>query len=556
MSLSPAGVLQGPATASSSAYSFSVKVTDSLNNSATQALSLVVNFPPSIFNTSVNQGEQGIGYMTMNLQGYNGTAPLTWSAPTSGPNALPPGLTLSPTGTLSGTPTVTGSNTPISYTPRITLTDANGATASISPTLTVYAPITNVTSMLPPADQGAPGYSAALTASGGMNPQFFWLSGLPPGNYTASTNGTIAGTIGGSGTYMIQVHVIDNLGGSVYQTVTLNVNAPPSINSATLSQGDQGFNYPPQQLVASNGTPPYSNWSVSSNSLPPGLNLNPSTGSISGTPTGTGNYSFSVTVRDALGVTSAAQNFSIQVNLPPSFVNLPAAHRYAGPSLPSAPVGSSYSYSIPFANGTSPFTWTEKGALPAGLNFSNGTISGMATGGSFSPYDAGTWSTSNPPAPASSTVTGDCLATVTLQDALGGTAIANYPITSTPTSSCLTFQYLLDNGMSSGASGTWTFQNMAASSSTVSFDYRFTGSHAFFQVVASLQVFSGASTSTLYSAGPANCCSTPSVSFDVAGHVDLFLTATQPFGFTITGSNGDSSSFLSGYLTITNLTVH
>ena len=51
------------------------------------------------------------------------------------------------------------------------------------------------------------------------------------------------------------------------------------------------------QLSATGGTGSYS-WSLASGSLPPGLSLNAATGAISGTPTATGTFNFTIAVSD------------------------------------------------------------------------------------------------------------------------------------------------------------------------------------------------------------------------------------------------------------------
>lgn len=64
-------------------------------------------------------------------------------------------------------------------------------------------------------------------------------------------------------------------------------------------------------FTASGGTQPYS-WSVIDGSLPSGLSLNSSTGEISGTPTSSGSFDFTVEVEDSLGAT-AEREFAVAI---------------------------------------------------------------------------------------------------------------------------------------------------------------------------------------------------------------------------------------------------
>jgi nitrous oxidase accessory protein NosD len=71
-----------------------------------------------------------------------------------------------------------------------------------------------------------------------------------------------------------------------------------------------------QTFSATGGTAPYS-WSVTSGALPSGLTLNPSTGSVSGTPTTIENASFSLTVTDSAATPAVASRaFSLNVQAP------------------------------------------------------------------------------------------------------------------------------------------------------------------------------------------------------------------------------------------------
>jgi hypothetical protein len=72
---------------------------------------------------------------------------------------------------------------------------------------------------------------------------------------------------------------------------------PLSANDPPLPTGVAGTPYN-QSLSASGGLPPYV-WSMTSGSLPPGLNVEPASASISGTPSQTGSFNFSVVVSDS-----------------------------------------------------------------------------------------------------------------------------------------------------------------------------------------------------------------------------------------------------------------
>jgi hypothetical protein len=87
--------------------------------------------------------------------------------------------------------------------------------------------------------------------------------------------------------------------------------APLSITTSTLPTGTQNVAYS-ATLIASGGQTPYT-WLITTGSFPSSLNLNPSTGVISGTPTGAGTSSFTVQVTDANSNT-ATKALSITIN--------------------------------------------------------------------------------------------------------------------------------------------------------------------------------------------------------------------------------------------------
>lgn len=82
-----------------------------------------------------------------------------------------------------------------------------------------------------------------------------------------------------------------------------------------LQGGTVGVSYA-ETISAVDGTPSYT-FAITSGSLPPGTSLNASSGSISGTPTTSGTYAFTVSVTDARNI-SGSRSFSITVDNPSS----------------------------------------------------------------------------------------------------------------------------------------------------------------------------------------------------------------------------------------------
>lgn len=134
-----------------------------------------------------------------------------------------------------------------------------------------------------------------------------------------------------------------------------------------------------------------------------------------------------------------------------------------------------------------------------------------------------------------------------------GTGTTN--VISDGTSSPAEFNYSYSNPCHCGASGNWTFSTTSDISGSVDLAWTYTGFNAYYEVTAHLSAFVthlGVTTTTsLVSAGPTNCCSTPSNGFSYSGNATLNVTAGDTYGFTMAGSNYDSNSTLNGTLTIT-----
>ena len=129
---------------------------------------------------------------------------------------------------------------------------------------------------------------------------------LSSGSASLSTNNLVVGSHNVTAVYGGDTY--DN--GSTSNTVTETVVAKPTITTTSLPNATRNTTYS-QSLSVSGGSAPFT-WSVTG-SLPPGLSFNASTVVISGKPTTSGTYSFTVKVTDSLGNT-ATQSLSIKVN--------------------------------------------------------------------------------------------------------------------------------------------------------------------------------------------------------------------------------------------------
>ncbi|MBN1893766.1 putative Ig domain-containing protein, partial [bacterium] len=142
----------------------------------------------------------------------------------------------------------------------------------------------------------------------------------------------------------------------VIRTSVLNV------TTTSLPGGVNGISYE-ASVEAEGGTEPYT-WSISAGSLPPGLSISASTGTISGTPTTAGTFEFTVQVTDAGDPTQTDnQALSITVN--------PAALTINTTSLADGQIGQAYDQTVKATGGTTPYAWSiSAGSLPPGLSIS------------------------------------------------------------------------------------------------------------------------------------------------------------------------------------------
>ena len=289
------GIISGTPIVSGT-FNFTARLSDAGNPQQTVSKPLSITILDTLVVTTMtlSNGIVNTAY-SATLRGSGGTLPYTWSI-TNG--SLPAGLTLSSSnGIISGTPTVAGT---FSFTAR--LSDAGNPQQTVSKPLsiTILDTLVVTTTTLSNGVVSA-AYSATLRGSGGTLPYTWSITNgsLPAGLTLSSSNGIISGTPSVAGTFSFTAQVSD--GGDPRQTaskpLSITILDTLVVTTTTLSNGVVSAAYS-ATLRGSGGTLPYT-WSITNGSLPAGLTLSSSNGIISGTPTVSGTFSFTVRLSDA-----------------------------------------------------------------------------------------------------------------------------------------------------------------------------------------------------------------------------------------------------------------
>ncbi|WP_051958901.1 putative Ig domain-containing protein [Janthinobacterium sp. RA13] len=282
--------------------------------------------------------------------------------------------------------TATASGTSITYTPTagyggpdsFTYTASNGIGTSTAATVTITVGTPTVTIVQTSVAGGTVGaaYSQTLTAANGLAPYTYAISaGALPAGVSLSSAGLLAGTPTAGGTFNFTVRATDSSTGSGpyagARAYSLTVASPTiSVAPATLPAMTAGVAFS-QAITATGGTAAYS-YAVTAGSLPTGLSL-AADGTVSGTPTVAGAYSFSITATDS---STGSGPYA-------------GVHAYSGTVAIAAPVAGAVTTTVAYGSSANPVPLNLGGGAAASVAVASvpahGTATASGTGITYTP---------------------------------------------------------------------------------------------------------------------------------------------------------------------------
>ena len=237
--------------------------------------------------------------------------------------------------------------------------------AACPPVITSAAPATSIPIGI--------AFSHTVTASG-TGPITFSISpgALPTGLALNASSGVISGTPTAAGTFNFTVVASNGSALGDTRAYTINV-VSIRITSGPPNNAYTTFAYSHTVTAVVESGSPVPTFSVVSGSLPTGLSLNASSGVISGTPSATGTFNF--TIRATSGILTDQAAYSVVI-LSWGYGSSPYVYNTA----PNGYVANAYSFTFG-AFGAATITYSlVAGSLPAGLSMSSaGVLSGTPT---------------------------------------------------------------------------------------------------------------------------------------------------------------------------------
>jgi hypothetical protein len=353
-------------------YTVTITATDTDGYTGNASFSWTITNTVSVTNPGAQSDLAGSAILSVPITATDsGGETLTYSDG----GTLPPGLAVDPnTGSITGTPTTGGT-----YAVTITATDTDGFTgnASFSWTITDAVSVTSPGPQTSVSGMAIAALQVTATDSGGETLTYSDGGTLPPGLAIGSHSGSITGTPTTAGTYAVTITATDTDGATGNASFSWTITNTVSVTSPGAQTSVSGTAIAALSITATDSggeTLTYSDGGT----LPPGLAVDPNTGSITGTPTTAGTYTVTITATDTDGYTGNA-SFSWTVTNTVSVTNPDAQTSVSGTAIAALSITATDS-------GGETLTYSDGGTLPPGLTI--GSHSGSITG---TPTTAGTY---------------------------------------------------------------------------------------------------------------------------------------------------------------------
>ena len=367
LTLANNGTLSGTPTQTGT-FPIVVTATDANGCSGTSApYNLIVSCQTiTVNNPAIAAGVVNAGFS----QNFTATNSIGTTTFTLASGVLPAGLTLASNGTLSGVPLQSGTF-PIT----VKATDANGCSGtSATYNLTIGCQVIAVTNPANATGTVSSPFSEQFTASNTIGAVTFSTASTLPAGLTLAADGTLSGTPTQTGTFPIVVTATDANGcsgsGATYNlTINCQVITVTNPTDDTIPAGTPlpAANFTFTQSGAVGGAT-----FTTASTLPIGVTLT-TAGVLTGTPMQGGAFPITVTVTDGNGCTGASSGYTLTVTCPVITVT--------NPGVSTGTANTSFSQTFTQSGGIGTITWSETGALPAGitLDSATGILSGTPT---------------------------------------------------------------------------------------------------------------------------------------------------------------------------------